>query len=357
MQVNGQHRTSLWETPEGNIHVVDQRALPHRWVEAELCNWQDAATAIREMWVRGAPLIGITAAYGMYLAARHGADIVAAEQALRGTRPTAVNLMWALDRMNAAIALHGPDPRVLLQKARTMAQEDVAQCKAIGKHGLEIMRARYQATGQPVQIMTHCNAGWLAAVDYGTAIAPVYLAQEAGIPVHVWVSETRPRNQGFSLTAWELQAAGIPSTLLVDNAAGILLATGKIDMVIVGSDRTTAHGDVANKVGTYLKALAAADNQIPFYVALPSSSIDFSLQYGTDIIIEERSAEEVHYLNGQSATGEATIRVTPEGAQAVNYGFDITPARLVTGLITERGIAAATADGIRRLYPDKWILP
>jgi methylthioribose-1-phosphate isomerase len=302
------------------------------------------------MQVRGAPLIGVTAAYGLCLAMRRDASDEAFARAavtLEATRPTAVNLKAALDRMRAALAPLAPSERVraAYELASRLAEEDVAQNRAIGAHGAELFREITKTKNRPLQVMTHCNAGWLATVDVGTALAPVYVAHDAGLPVHVWVSETRPRNQGSFLTAWELAKHGVPHTVIVDNAAGHLMQRGDVDVVIVGTDRTTRSGDVANKVGTYLKALAARDCSIPFYVAVPSSSIDWTLESGRDIPIEERGEEEV--------TSVASVRLVPPGSRARNVGFDVTPARLVTALVTERGVCDASRQGLARLFPER----
>jgi len=322
----------------------------------------DVVTAIREMYVRGAPLIGVTAAYGLYLAAlarqRSGAgDLAAAAAEIKAARPTAVNLAWAVDRVLAAAAQHAAavqQARAARLEADKITAEEVANCRNIGKHGLELIeRIRDGKGGGRVNILTHCNAGWLACVEYGTATAPIYAAHEAGLPVHVWVDETRPLNQGSRLTAWELGRQGVPHTVVVDNAGGHLMQHAKVDLVITGTDRTTATGDVANKIGTYLKALAAKDNGIPFYVALPSSTFDWSLRNGlTEIPIEERDPDEVRYVQGLGREGIEKVLVPPAGSPARDYAFDVTPARLVTGFITERGICRATEADILRLFPE-----
>lgn len=310
------------------------------------------------MAVRGAPLIGATAAYGMYLAAKTpGVAIEDAAKALAATRPTAVDLFFAisgsLEAMKATTD-HATEAAAALQYARDFAHTSAAHCRAIGEHGLELIRAIAQKKpGQTVHILTHCNAGWLACIDYGTATAPIYLAHDAGIPVHVWVDETRPRNQGSKLTAYELLHHGVPHTVITDNAGGHLMQHGMVDMVIVGSDRTTRQGDVANKIGTYLKALAAHDNGVPFYVALPESSFDWTIRDGiAEIPIEERDATEVKYIEGWSEGRMHSVLITPEASPAKNYGFDVTPARLVTGLITERGVCAARESALLELYPE-----
>ncbi len=357
MQVNGKPCRSLWPSADGQtVEIIDQTRLPHLFLVQRLQNLRDAERAIRNMHVRGAPLIGVTAAYGLALSLRHHASdaaLLASYNVLLKTRPTAVNLRWALDRMQAHLLPLPEEQRAAAAwaEAGRMAEEDVAMNQAIGQHGLPLLQEIYQRTGQPVQVLTHCNAGWLATVDWGTALAPLYAAQTAGIPLHVWVDETRPRNQGASLTAWELGQQGIPHTLIVDNAGGHLMQHGMVDLVIVGCDRATARGDVCNKIGTYLKALAAHDNQVPFYVALPTSTIDWSLQDGVaEIPIEQRPAHEVTHMIGQNELGECSaVRITPEGCQAANYGFDVTPARLVTGLITEKGLVAAEEGAMRAL--------
>jgi methylthioribose-1-phosphate isomerase len=317
---------------------------------------RDAERAIRDMEVRGAPLIGVTAAYGVALAMRGNASDAALAEAcsvLLAARPTAVNLRWGVEKMRALLAPLPESERAAAawQEAARIADEDVAINASIGQHGGEIIRAIHQKKNATVNILTHCNAGWLATVDWGTALAPVYTAFDAGIPLHVWVDETRPRNQGASLTAWELGQHGVPHTVIVDNAGGHLMQHGMVDMAIVGCDRVTARGDACNKIGTYLKALAARDNGVPFYVALPTPTIDWTLQDGVkEIPIEERAEEEVTHIAGLSEDGQVrTVQVTPQGSRAANYGFDVTPARLVTGLITERGVVAANAEAMRVL--------
>jgi len=358
MRISGTHFRTIWVTESGTVRVIDQSRLPFEFVTLDLETVADAARAISTMVVRGAPLIGATAAYGMALAARSNpADSHLAEAArtLQATRPTAINLAWALTRMRNVLAEAQPRERAAaaLREAAAICNADVEQCRAIGRHGLEIMRGLAKAAGARLNILTHCNAGWLACVDWGTALSPIYMAHDAGIPVHVWVDETRPRNQGAALTAFELGAHGVPHTVVADNLGGHLMQRGQVDMVIVGSDRTTAAGDVCNKVGTYLKALAASDNTVPFYAALPVSTIDWSLHAGSAIPIEERSPEEVTHATGRSASGRMeTVRLVPEGSSALNLAFDVTPARLVTGLITERGVCSASRAGLQRLYPD-----
>ena len=360
MKVGDRHFRTIWPTPDGRaVQIIDQTRLPHDFVVVDLLSMTDAASAIRDMWVRGAPLIGATAAWGMALqmqADPSDAGLAAGYDTLIATRPTAVNLRWALDEVRRVL---GPLPvaqRPAAARARAAAicDQDVAINRAIGDHGMALIAAIAARKDGPVNILTHCNAGWLATVDWGTATAPIYRAVEMGIPVHVWVDETRPRNQGAHLTAWEMASAGIPHTLIVDNAGGHLMQRGQVDMVIVGTDRTTARGDVCNKIGTYLKALAAHDNGVPFYVALPSPTIDWSVQDGLDIPIEERSPDEVSFVQGKLADGTRTrLRISPEATPAANPAFDVTPARLVTGLITERGVCPATAKGLTTLFPDR----
>ena len=348
------------ESQRGAVVVIDQRLLPHRLHTERLQSVHAVVMAIRDMWVRGAPLIGATAAYGLALQCNVDASDAAVESAalqLRQSRPTAVNLMWALDRMLALLRPAAPATRRQLawDAADAIAEEDVRVNEAIGRHGLALLQAvaarkRGKDAG-PVNVLTHCNAGWLATVDWGTATSPIYQAHRAGLAVHVWIDETRPRNQGASLTAWELGQAGVPHTLVADNAGGHLMQRGQVDLVLVGCDRVTARGDVCNKIGTYLKALAAFDNQVPFYVAMPTSTLDMSLHDGlAQIPIEERSAREVTHLHGRSAAGDLVeVCIAPEGTRAANPAFDITPARLVSGLITDRGIVAANEAALRAL--------
>ena len=363
MKVDGRAYRTIWLNADGwGVDVIDQRWLPHEFRVTTLRSVAEAAMAIRDMWVRGAPLIGVTAAYGMALAMRHDPSDAALDEAwetLHATRPTAINLRWALDAVRNRLRpldLAERAPAAYAQAAE-IADEDVAINRAIGRNGLEIIRriAAAKKPGEPVNLLTHCNAGWLATVDYGTATAPIYLAMEEGLAIHVYVDETRPRNQGASLTAWELVNHGTPHTLVVDNAGGHLMQHGLVDMVIVGSDRTTANGDVCNKIGTYLKALAARDNGVPFYVALPSPTIDWTVRDGVrEIPIEERNADEVHMIQGRGADGRvARVRISPEGSPAANPAFDVTPARLVTGLITERGVAEASPNGLLALFPER----
>jgi methylthioribose-1-phosphate isomerase len=360
MKVGDRHYRSIWLAPDGRtVQIIDQTRLPHDFVVVDLTTMDQAATAIRDMWVRGAPLIGATAAYGMALqmaadpsdtGLSHGYDT------LYRTRPTAVNLRWALDEMRRLLAPLAPAERAEAAYARAAAicDEDVEINRRIGAHGLSVIEAIAARKPGPVNILTHCNAGWLATVDWGTATSPIYHAVAKGIPVHVWVDETRPRNQGAHLTAWEMASHGIPHHLIVDNAGGHLMQHGQVDMVIVGTDRTTARGDVCNKIGTYLKALAAHDNAIPFYVALPSPTIDWTVQDGlAEIPIEERSGDEVSLVQGKLADGTRTsLRISPEATPAGNPAFDVTPARLVTGLITERGISPATEAGLAAMFPE-----
>jgi methylthioribose-1-phosphate isomerase len=362
MNYQGKRWRTIWRNMEneaGSIGVIDQRELPHAFRTLTLRSMPECAEAIRNMTVRGAPLIGATAAYGLCLALRDDpsdAGLAAAYETLHQTRPTAINLKWALDQMQAAVIQLPPAKRLAAAFARAdeLCDEDVAVCAAIGRHGLEIFRDIFsrKSAAAKLNVLTHCNAGWLACVDWGTALAPIFQAHDAGLPVHVWVDETRPRNQGASLTAWELNQHGVPHTVVVDNVGGHLMQHGMVDLCIVGTDRTTARGDVANKIGTYLKALAAKDNNVPFYVALPGSTIDWTLQDGVaEIPIEERSSAEVTHLRGKTADGSlAEIQVTPDGSPACNYGFDVTPARLVTGLITEKGVCAANEPALRKLF-------
>jgi methylthioribose-1-phosphate isomerase len=357
MKVNGQPCRTIRPAADGRaVEIIDQTKLPHALVTVRLENLQDAERAIRDMQVRGAPLIGVTAAYGIALALRHSASDAAIENAcsvLLATRPTAVNLRWGIERMRAHLLPLPEDVRAdaAWAEAACIADEDVEINAAIGRHGAGLIHEIHQRKRSPVNILTHCNAGWLATVDWGTALAPVYAAFDAGVPLHVWVDETRPRNQGASLTAWELGQHGVPHTLIVDNAGGHLMQHGQVDMVIVGTDRVTATGDVCNKIGTYLKALAAHDNGVPFYVALPTPTIDWRLQDGVrEIPIEQRAADEVTHISGRDERGEVRrVQLSPEGTRAANYGFDVTPARLVTGLITERGVVAANQKAIRIL--------
>ncbi|MEG6510194.1 S-methyl-5-thioribose-1-phosphate isomerase [Methyloligella sp. 2.7D] len=360
MKINGKPYRTIWLNEDGwSVSIIDQTKLPFAFEIVALKSVKDAAHAIKTMQVRGAPLIGATAAYGLALAMREDATedwLVDASEILASTRPTAINLRWALEEMKRAVADKPADERAEAAYARAaeICNEDVETCRRIGEHGLGVIEAHAaHKKGEPVNILTHCNAGWLATVDWGTALAPIYMAHDAGIPVHVWVDETRPRNQGASLTAFELGAHGVPHTLIADNAGGHLMQQGQVDLCIVGTDRTTVGGDVANKIGTYLKALAAKDNDVPFFVALPSSTIDWTLTDGRDIPIEERGGDEVKFITGKLPDGSvATVEITPEGTPAANYAFDVTPRKMVTGFITERGGTPATPDGLRVLYPE-----
>jgi methylthioribose-1-phosphate isomerase len=380
VNVGGQHFRTIWLKPDDEtvVQLIDQRFLPHRFVIEEVSTVEQMATAIREMHVRGAGLIGASAGYGMYLAAIEAAarpaavgvdkQLSDAAAQLKATRPTAVNLSWAVERQlrNIAKGKNATEKVALaLRTARSIADEDAEHCRMIGQHGLELIRqvARKKvgkfatanpSSGGPINVLTHCNAGWLAFVDYGSATAPIYAAHNSGLPVHVWVAETRPRNQGSKLTAWELGEHCVPHTIIADSAAGHLMQRGAVDLVIVGTDRTTLSGDVANKIGTYLKALAAKDNNVPFYVALPSSSFDWNLRDGLkEIPIEERSAEEVKQADGWFEGEQVEVRVAPKESPAANYGFDVTPSHLVTGLITERGVCEANEKSIRALFPEQ----
>jgi methylthioribose-1-phosphate isomerase len=363
MKVHGQPMRTLWLVPDGrSVGIIDQTRLPHAFVTLRLTTLEEAAHAIRSMQVRGAPLIGAMAAYGVCLGLREDPSEGALERAcalLQATRPTAVNLRWALDEMRRTLRPLSASERVpaAYRRAAQLCDEDVATNHAIGAHGLRLLEAAWERKGRQgrVNVLTHCNAGWLATVDWGTALSPVYQAHDQGIPVHVWVDETRPRNQGASLTAWELGQHGVPHTLIADNVGGHLMQHGEVDLCLVGSDRTTARGDVANKIGTYLKALAARDNGVPFYVALPSSTLDWTLEDGVrDIPIEQREGRELTDLSGRLPSGEVvTVRVTPEGSPVANYAFDVTPARLVTALLTERGVCAASTEGLLSLFPER----
>ncbi len=363
MKIGSQSWRTLWPEADGaSVGIIDQTRLPHEFSTVRLHTAAEAAHAIRSMQVRGAPLIGATAAWGVWLALRADPSEAALQRAcadLLGTRPTAVNLRWALERVQRVLSPLPPDRRADAARrlASEICDEDVAINRAIGEAGLPLLRtlAARKKPGTPLNILTHCNAGWLATVDWGTATAPIYLAHDAGLKLHVWVDETRPRNQGASLTAWELGNHGVPHTVIVDNAGGHYMQHGEVDLVLVGTDRVTAQGDVCNKIGTYLKALAARDNGIPFYVATPSPSIDFTLGDGLRAIpIEERTPREVTHLTGRCDDGSiATIALPPAGSPARNPGFDVTPARLVTGLLTERGLCPATTTGLRQLFPDR----
>ena len=362
MKIDGVPYRTIRVADDGwSVEVIDQTKLPHELALLRLETPEDCARAIRDMNVRGAPLIGATAAYGIALALRADPSDAALEAAcalLGATRPTAVNLKWAIDEMRAAVAGVGANARAeaAYTRAAALCDADVETCRMIGVHGFSIIRGIAEAKpGKPVNILTHCNAGWLGCVDWGTALAPIYMAHDAGIPVHVWVDETRPRNQGAALTAFELGGHGVPHTIIADNAGGHLMQHGHVDMCITGTDRTTATGDVANKIGTYLKALAADASGIPFYVALPHTTIDWSLEDGVaQIPIEERDAREITHMTGRTDKGEiVTIEIAAPGSAAANYGFDVTPARYITGLVTERGVCAASREGLLGLYPER----
>ncbi len=363
MKINGKAYRTIWATDDGKaVEIIDQTRLPHEFVTVRLETLDDAAHAIRDMLVRGAPLIGAAAAWGMFLGvSRDPSDngVKVAYDTLMATRPTAVNLRWALDDVKTVLAPVAEDDRAAaaFRRAVEICDEDVETCSSIGENGKTLITAALEKKGGegPVNILTHCNAGWLATVDWGTALAPIYKAHNDGIPVHVWVDETRPRNQGASLTAWELKSHGVPHTLIVDNVGGHLMQHGMVDMCITGTDRTTAAGDVCNKIGTYLKALAAVDNNVPFYVALPGPTIDWTITDGIrDIPIEQREPTEVTVISGlDSDRNMRTVNIAPEGCAAANYAFDVTPARLITALITERGVCQASSDGLGGLYPDK----
>lgn len=363
MKIDGVHHRTIWVADDGwSVEIFDQTRLPHELTVARLVTLEDAANAISDMQVRGAPLIGATAAYGICLALRDDVSDAAIDRAydrLLATRPTAVNLRWALDEMRAALRNTAREDRIAAAYARAaqICDDDVEICAAIGRHGLNILRglAADKPKGEPVNVLTHCNAGWLATIDWGTATAPIYMAHDEGIPVHVWVDETRPRNQGAAITAYELGHHGVPHTVVADNVGGHLMQQGMVDLCITGTDRTTASGDVANKIGTYLKALAARDNGVPFYVALPSTTIDWTVSDGlAEIPIEQRSGDEVARISGRTAAGDIeTVQLVPDGSPVANYAFDVTPARLVTGLITERGVTQASAEGLRGLFPER----
>jgi len=361
MKVSGKHYRTIYPVDDGQVvEVIDQTRLPHEFTLMRLHTLDDAVRAISDMIVRGAPLIGAAGAYGMALALRADASTPALEAArtrLIATRPTAVNLRWAVNEIVAAVAPLPVADRAAaaFQAAAEICDEDVANCASIGEYGKQILaEIATKHSGRRINVLTHCNAGWLATVDYGTALAPIYKAHDAGIPLHVWVDETRPRNQGASLTAWELGQHGVPHTVIADNAGGHLMQHGRVDICIVGSDRTTATGDVCNKIGTYLKALAAHDCAVPFYAALTGPTIDWEMTDGVaQIAIEERSADEVRWMRGRTAQGDlVSVNILPQGSNAANPAFDVTPSRLVTGIITERGVCPATAEGLRRLYPE-----
>lgn len=362
MKIHNTHYHTLWVSKKDSqiIQVIDQRFLPFQFIIQDLKTAADVYTAIKEMWVRGAPLIGVTAAYGMYLGLIEVKNEKKSDQAikalagtLKSARPTAVNLQYAVDYiLNGIKSLNILNEKIdkAFEMANQLKEKEIENCRLIGTFGLPLIeKISQKKKGKTVNILTHCNAGWLACIDYGTATAPIYMAHQKGIKVHVWVDETRPRNQGTRLTAYELAQEGVPHTVITDNTGGLLMQKGMVDMVIVGSDRTTANGDVANKIGTYLKALAAYDNQIPFYVALPLSTIDWKMDDGKKIVIEERDAEEIHFMEGWHENKITKVRITPEKSKAANYGFDITPAKYVTALITEKGICKANKQDMEKL--------
>lgn len=371
MNIQGKHYRTIWLKADDPavVQIIDQRHLPFELVIEDLRTVQDAAIAIKEMHARGAGLIGAMAGYGMYLAAHQalGGKSIPSNKAfldemqrqgaiLKATRPTAVNLEWGVNRSLEAMRAKPEDPlQAALETAQAIADEDAEYCRRIGEHGVSIIQEiSERKNGETVNILTHCNAGWLAFVDYGTATAPMYAAHERGISIHVWVDETRPRNQGARLTAYELGQQGVPHTVIADNVGGHLMQHGMVDMVITGADRVTHTGDAANKIGTYLKALAAKDNNIPFYVALPSSTFDWVMTDGIkQIPVEQRGGDEVTWIEGWTTSGIQSVRLTPEDSSAANFGFDVTPSRLITGLITERGISPATTEGVYTLYPEK----
>jgi len=370
MKINGKSYRTIWISPEDQkiVQTIDQRYLPHKFVVEDLHNVEDVAIAISDMHVRGAGLIGVIAAYGIYLAAlqapKQSAEafmdfISASQKRLQATRPTAVNLEWALNKATQVVAeAQGVENKTIAAQrlAETMADEAAEECRKIGEYGFTIIEEiSRRKKGEVVNILTHCNAGWLAFVDYGTATAPIYEAQARGIKVHVYVDETRPRNQGGQLTAFELGQNGVPHTIIADNTGGHLMQHGMVDIVIVGSDRTTYTGDVANKIGTYLKAIAAHENQVPFYVALPSSTIDWQIRDGVkEIPIEKRDEKEIKYITGLNEKGGLeTVLITPKDSPAANYGFDVTPSRYITALITEKGVCPASEEGIKKLFPDQ----
>jgi methylthioribose-1-phosphate isomerase len=360
MLIHGRPMRTIWPAADGAVEIIDQTVLPHRVEIVRLTTVDDAVSAIADMHVRGAPLIGVTAAWGLALALKadpSDAALTGARRKLAASRPTAVNLAWALERVGALVAALPERERLAAARAEAaaIAEEDVAACRAIGEHGADLIEAIAKRVGRTVNILTHCNAGWLATVDWGTALAPFYVAQERGIAVHVWVDETRPRNQGAALTAFELGQQDIDHTLIVDNAGGHLMQHGMVDLCIVGADRITRTGDAANKIGTYLKALAAKDNGVPFHVAAPASTIDWTLTDGVaQIPIEERDPAEVTHMRGALADGSiAEVLIAAPGSIAANYGFDVTPARLITGLITEQGCCDASEGGVLGLFPEK----
>lgn len=369
MQVNGKAQRTIWlkENDPQTIQIIDQRQLPHQFVVVDLKTVDEVAHAIKDMWVRGAPLIGGTAALGMYKAClemTHASDpeshYLSCKEKLWHTRPTAVNLHWAIERMDQVIRAHtdiSEKITVAKKEALEILDEDVEICRNIGLNGLPLLeKIASKKPGETLNILTHCNAGWMATIDWGTATAPIYMAHDKGIPVHVWVDETRPRNQGARITAWELKQHGVPHTVIVDNLGGHLMQHGMVDLCIVGTDRTTFTGDVANKIGTYLKALAAWDNGVPFYVALPSTTIDWNMRDGlAEIPIETRGGQEVTHIRGWNSHNQGIdeVRLTPEGSPGLNYGFDVTPSKYVSSLITERGVCEASEAGIAKLFPEK----
>lgn len=368
MKVNGKHYRTIWleESNPPCVKIIDQRFLPHQFVIEDISNFNQMVVAIKDMHLRGAGLIGVAAAYGIYLAILESAktkifdaNLSKLAKELAETRPTAVNLIWAIDRQMSEVAkVNSVVDKIMVAKqtAQLIADEDADSSQSIGVFGVEIIERISKAkNGDVVNILTHCNAGWLAFADYGTATAPIYEAHKRGVKVHVWVDETRPRNQGASLTAWELLNEGVPHTLIPDNTGGHLMQHGMVDMVITGADRVTSNGDAANKIGTYLKALATADNKIPFYIAAPSSSFDWTLTDGVkQIPIEQRHPNEVRYISGLSNGKVEEVLICPENTPVANYGFDVTPARLITGIVTERGVCSATTESIRSLYPEKF---
>jgi len=366
MKVDGKDIRTIWlDKNEKVVKIIDQRRLPHEFIVVDLQTVDEVITAIKDMYVRGAPLIGVTAAYGVFLAALNAPGdqveneyLVKEGNRIKAARPTAVNLAWAVDEVLSRI-LAATEPADKIEIARKqagiIAEQEVTHCRKIGEYGVALIEeiSRKKA-GEPVNVLTHCNAGWLACIEYGTATAPIYTAFDHGIDIHVWVDETRPLNQGTRLTAWELGKHGVRHTIITDNAGGYLMQNGRVDLVIVGTDRTTFTGDVANKIGTYLKALAANDNGVPFYVALPSSTFDWTLKDGViEIPIEERDPDEIKYVHGLDKDKTTRVLICPETSPAANFAFDVTPARYVTGFITERGICKATEEDIRRLFPDK----
>lgn len=365
MKINGKHYRTIWETnPKvDSISIIDQRFLPHELIIAELSTLDDFCFAIKEMMVRGAPLIGIVAAYGVYFGIKGASldnfdkKLQIASERLLSTRPTAINIKFTIERIMLEISkLDTIEAKIVrsLEMARKFVTDDIETCWKLGIHGVEIIKEIYEKKSSVVNILTHCNAGWLATIDYGTATAPIYLARDMGIPIHVWVDETRPRNQGAKLTAFEFLHENIPHTLIVDNLGGLLMQKGMVDLVLVGTDRTTLNGDVVNKVGTYLKALASFDNKVPFYVVVPSSSIDFAIEDGAhNIPIEERSQDEVKYIDGLGKDGVENVLICPKETNALNYAFDITPSRLITGLITERGICQPNKESILAMFPEQ----